>query len=256
MDKFTRWKETFARMYEDGLTYNQICSKLNICLLSAYEWRKKLGLPPRQERVGPVSWMDEKTIQGRSPQEILKKIARPLGLSSGDIKLILVRFGKLRSRGKAQGRSQIELILTAAYLYVRWYPSGKQPVSPHDFLTICRRGGFQISRSALLMHCRLYHDANLFPRDHLKPQQFLERRWNSIKAKRGLSEEVRARALEIMSRSKWGGRTPEAASAGCLYVAARLVSQPITQDELAEEFGITEATLRNVVKSIERDFRI
>jgi len=253
MNKFTKLGGKFAEMYNDGLTYDEICSKLDICLWTALRWRNELGLPSRRRTNGSVSWMDEKKIQGNSPREILEKIAGPLGLSPKDIELILVRFGKLKSRGTSRGRSQIELILTAAYLYVRWDESGKQPVSPYDFLAICWESGFDISRRNLHMHCRLFRDANLFPRSRLNPQQLLVRKWNSIKTKLGISDETKTTALELISKTNWRATTAEAASAASLYKATQLTSQWVTQAQLAQEFGITEATLRNAVKLIERN---
>jgi len=105
------------------------------------------------------------------------------------------------------------------------------------------------------MHCRLYQDVNLFPREHLKPQLLLERKWNSIKTKHGFPEEVKLTALKLLSQAKWGGTTAEAALAGSLYVAAHVTFEGVTQGELAEEFGVTEVTVRNAVNIIRRDLR-
>jgi transcription initiation factor TFIIIB Brf1 subunit/transcription initiation factor TFIIB len=244
-NKFTRLKERFAQMYNDGSTYREISKELGINVLTALGWRKKLNLPPRRQR-GPLSWMDEKKIQGKSPREILERIAAPLGLSTKDIQFILVRFEKLKSKGVVRGRRQIHLILTAAYLYLRWERSGRQPLSPKSFVAACKDKGLQVDRRTLLMYSRLFKDAGLYPWSHLKPNELLERMWNTLKAEYGLPENVKVIALGLMSRFNFTGRSPEVVVAACLYVGARKCSMRITQKDLAERFGITEVSVRNV----------
>jgi transcription initiation factor TFIIIB Brf1 subunit/transcription initiation factor TFIIB len=246
-DKLTGMKRRFIEMYENGTTYREICAELGISILTAHGWRKRLGLPPRRERrAGPLSWMDVRHLQGQSPREILEKVAGPLKLSRKDIEFILVRVEKLKSKGLHRGRSLIHLILAAAYLYVRWEGSGKQPVSPKNFERICHNSGFKLGRRNLLMLSRLFTEAALYPATCLKPQQLLDRMWISLREELHLPEEVKSKADKLIVQFKFVGRSPEVAVAGCLYAA--VVAQGIrsvTQKLLAEMLGVTEVSVRN-----------
>ena len=264
-NKFSALKDRFSRMYQGDQTLREICAELGINLLTAYEWRKRLHLAPRRERrASPASWMDERNIQSRSPREILSSVAEPLGLSPRDIEFILVRFEKLKSKGLHRGRAQIQLILTGAYLYVRWEASHRKPISPKNFLRICTKSKFRLDRRTLLMHCRLFQEAGLYPTAHLKPQELLERMWNSLKQEFDLTDQVKFDALQLISELKLIARTPEVAVAGCLYAAALRCRHlghsvgVVTQKELADSLGITEVSVRNVwnlISSSIPDFR-
>src|SRR5437899_3324032 len=102
------------------------------------------------ERRRNISWMDEKTIKGMSSREFLESFAGSLDLVHTDIEFVLTRFGKLRDIGVVRGRQQTQLILAAAYLYLRWEGSGRQPRSPKSFIAACKKCGVKITRSALL----------------------------------------------------------------------------------------------------------
>ena len=250
-DKFTIHRQKFASMYQDGHSYENICKTLRVSIQTAQDWRRKLGLPPRR-REGPLSWMDERKVQGRSPREILQKIAGPIGLFPKDIELILTRFAKLKDLGYVQGRRQIQLILAAAYLYLRWEGSGRRPKSPKNFLVICKSGGFRMDRSTLQGCARLFKEAGLYPTSHLTPRQLFERLWYHLREEYRLPESVRSIALELMSIQELVGRSPEVVVAACLYLGALEKSIHLRQKELAEEFGITEVSLRNVKKVVDR----
>jgi len=250
-EKFTRFKGKFTEMYHDGLTYAEICAELRINVLTALDWRKKLGLPPRR-RTGPLSWMDEKRIDGKSPREILGKVAKPLGLSPKDIEFILVRFEKLKSKELHRGRSQIRLILALTYSYLRWESSGRKPISPKNFVLICETNDLRINRQTLLRYERLLKQEGLYPATHLKPHELLERMWSSVKDEFSLPERVKATALELMSQFKFTGRSPEVVAATCLYVAApRCGAFSLTQRDLADTFGVTEVSIRNAKNTID-----
>jgi len=244
-------REKFRELYNQGATYDEIAEKLGISFLTAMDWRKKLGLPSR--RSGPVSWMDERRIDGRSPREILKSVSKPLGLTDHDIEFILTRFDKLRSKGIAHGRRLDKLILTAAYMYLRWEGSGKRPVSPGNFVHACWENSFRIVGRELLMLCRLFTDAQLYPAGHLRPQQLLERWWFSLKSEYNLPDEVKAEALRIMEVPRLClGRKPEVAVAGSLYVACERCGTWIGQQDLADIFGISSVAVRLMIKAISK----
>ena len=107
-----------------------------------------------------------------------------------------------------------------------------------------------------MMLCRLYKQAGLFPSTPLKPQPLLEKKWPLIRDKYSLPERIRLKALELMAPSDSAGRMPEVVAAGCVYVAATLhgLSQYVTQKQIAEEFGVTDVSVRNMAKAIRARF--
>src|SRR6266699_4038754 len=124
-----------------------------------------------------LSWMDEKTVKGESPRQRLQRIAAAMGIHPKHIEFVLTRFGKLKDTGTVRGRAQTDLILAAAYDYLRWEGSGLQPKSPKDFIAICKGCGIRITRSRLLMSSRLFKQAGLYPKTHLTVEQLLDKRW-------------------------------------------------------------------------------
>jgi transcription initiation factor TFIIIB Brf1 subunit/transcription initiation factor TFIIB len=70
--------------------------------------------------------------------------------------------------------------------------------------------------------------------------------WPSLKRECELAEEVKTAALELMSQPELMGRSPEVIVAACLYKAAQKGPAYLTQRELADKFGVTEVSIRNV----------
>ena len=253
VSKFNDLKDKFTRLYNSDATYSVISETLGIGTQTIREWRKKLDLPIRQSPE-PVSWMDSKKFaHGMSPNEVVRKVASAFGIFPVEIPLILSRFDKLREMGLTGGRDRSLLILAATYEYLRWKGSGKQPVSPNEFSKVCQDKRFALTRANLLMLSRLYKQAGLFPSTHLKPQPLFEKKWPLIKDKYSLTEHARFKALELMSAGDLTGRTPEVIVAGCIYTAVTVygLSQYITQKEIADEFGVTEVSVRNMAKVIQ-----
>jgi transcription initiation factor TFIIIB Brf1 subunit/transcription initiation factor TFIIB len=252
ISKFSRFENRFRDLYEAGATYSEIAEKLGISILTVNEWRDKLDLP-RRRRQGPLSWMDVRKVAGMSPREILEPLGDDLGFTRNEIPMILIRYDKLKQLGQCQGRNQVHLMLTAAYLYLRWEGSGRQPYSATKFVEVCQSNGYRISRATLLRLSRLFKDAKLFPSVALTPGRFLDRKWNTLKAKHDLPEDVRTIAVQLMLLPNFAlGKSPEAVVSACVYVAALKRGIELNQHDLCAELGTTTISLRNVRRALEK----
>lgn len=251
VDKFSVLSKKFQAMYNQGEPYEEITRELGINVLTIQKWREKLGLPPRRNR-NPRSWMDVRTVKGHTPREILQSVAKPLGITEHDIEFILTRVDKLKTKGFIRGRRYEHIILAAAFMYLRWEGSGRRPVSTTKFVEVCM--DFNLSRSALHQICRLFTNAGLFPKDHLRPETLLERTWRSLQQEHVLPETLKTRILALIQKvcahSKLAGHAPNTSTivAACVYVACVESGHSITQGELDRFFGVTEVSIRNGIK--------
>jgi len=251
VDKFSVLSKRFQAMYQQGKPYEEISKELGINVLTIQKWKARLGLPPRRNR-NPRSWMDVPTVKGRTPREILQLVAKPLGITEHDIEFILVRVNKLKTKGFIRGRRYEHIILAAAFMYLRWGGSGRRPVSTTKFVEVCR--DFNLSRSAIHQISRLFMNAGLFPKEHLRPEMLLERTWKSLQLEHILPDTLKTRILVLIQKmcahSKLVGRSPNASTivAACVYVACVESGHSITQGELDRFFGVTEVSIRNGIK--------
>ena len=248
-DKFSILRRRFQTLFEQGKSYSEIAEELGINVPTVNNWRIRLGIPPRRDRT-PRSWMDFPIASGRTPREILQAVAKPLGITEHDIEFILTRVDKLRITGAAKGRNITHLILASAFKYLQWEGSGRRPVSPKKFVEICK--DFDITRATLLRDSSLFTSVDLFPKEHLKPEMLLERTWRSLQDKYALPETIKTRILtlikDVREHLKYTSRTPNTVAAGCTYVACYESNQRITQGDLEEFFGVTEVTIRSMLK--------
>jgi len=249
VDKFSSLNRRFQAMYREGKSYDEISRELDVNVLTLHKWRVKLGLPPRRVR-DPRSWMDIPIGSGMTPREILQSIGKHLGITDHDIEFILTRVDKLKTAGLIKGRRYEHVILAAAFMYLRWEGSGRRPVSATRFSDLCK--DFGLSRGGLLMLCRLFTATNLYPKERLRPEAFLERTWKSFQEKYSLSDTVKSRILTLMKDPILTGRTPSAVVAACAYIACIESGNRIVQDDLSEFFGVTEVSIRNVVNSLKK----
>ena len=93
------------------------------------------------------------------------------------------------------------------------------------------------------MQARLFKKASLYPVTYLTAEKVVERKWTSLCAKYGLPEEARTTAVQLVSRASRTG-SPHVLAAAATYVAGRRHRVHVTQSDLADEFGITEVSLR------------
>lgn len=250
VDKYHLLSDRFKAMYLKGASYEEMSKELDVYHMTLRDWRKRMGLPPRRDRT-KRSWKDIPIGAGLTPKEILSSIAAEIGITKNDIEFILMRVDKLKSKGLIKGRSFEHVILAAAFLYLRWEGSGRRPVSATRFVDLSE--DFGLSTSELFMTCRLFTSAGLYPRQHLRPESLLERSWKSLQDKYSLPETVKSRILALMKDPELVGKTSSTVVAGCTYVASLESGNWILQDDLAEFFGITQVSLRNILNCLRKN---
>lgn len=244
-------KEKFQKLYDEGQNDYEIAHDLKIDIQTIRNWRTRRGLPQRRNRA-LRSWMDIPLGGGHTPREVLQSIAKPLGITAHDIEFILTRVDKLKTTGVIRGRNYESIILTAAFLYLRWQGSQRRPMSVKKFIEVTG-----ISKSRLLMTSRLFKAANLYPKHLLQPEELLEGTWSSLKQRYAFPDTIKTETLKLIEvcteRAKRVGRTPTQAPivAACVYIVCNVAGIWITQEELADIFGVTTVSIRSIRKMLD-----
>ena len=242
----------FKAMFLKGITYADMAKELDLDQITLHYWRIKMELPPRRVRT-QRSWMDVPIGTGLSSRQILESVASQIGITKNDIEFILIPVEKLKSKGLIKGRRFEHVVLAAAFLYLRSERSGRRPLSAERFAGICKE--YCLTRSVLFTTIRPFMAAGLFPRILIRPQTLLERLWKSLQDKFGLPDAMKDRILELVAEPKIKYKTPSAVLAACTYVACVEASMWITQVEIADFFGVTEVTLRNLTTILRENNR-
>jgi len=209
-----------------------------------------MGGPPAKVEGGPP----ESVATG-----ILSRIARPAGFLSSDIPEILVRYEKVLhdQTTRIYPRTKRNLILAAAYEFLRWNGSGRQPLSPTRFVKVCDQAGFLLTRSQLLMASRRLLDRDAFPRDPLSASRLLESRWPILSSDLALSDDVRDFAQTLISTATLDGRTPETVVAAAVLIAARMVGKKDAGLRyVSSEIGVTEVAVRAALREMQRSLQM
>ena len=248
-DKFEAMKERFVEMYNTGQRYSEITESLGISEQTLYTWRDKLDLPLRRENV-QISWMDEKTLNGSSPRDLLEKIANHAGFFTSDIPQILIRYSKVPGLTRLTNQTKIEVLVATAYEFLRWEDSGRQPVSATQFARICRDARIHVDRSKLLTARSRLIEARLFPSVPLSPIKLLDKKWFVLGPELRLPDRVKDHTRSLMLNLELAGSAPESVVAGCIYLVAGTLGYPVVQTDLAALLGTTEVTIRNVVARV------
>lgn len=210
------------------------------------------------KREGSLHAKGENGAERSGPSGILSKIARPAGLLTSDFPEILARYEKVlqNQTTRLYPRTKRNLILAAAYEYLRWNGSGRQPVSPRKFTKICDQAGFMVTRSQLLMSSRRLMDHEAFPRNLLSASRLLELRWPILSSDLALSDDIRDFALTLLSRTNLDGRTPETVAAAAVVIAARMRGKKdASLRYVSSEVGVTDVAVRATVKEMERQLQ-
>jgi hypothetical protein len=255
LDKFGSLKGRFEQMYNDGSKYAEIMDALGISEETVYVWRDRLGLPHRRE-VENISWMDERSMNGFSPREILRKASQRTGFREVDIPGILMRFDKVPKSKFMPTQSKITLLLATAYEFLRWEHSGRQPMSANDFVKACNDAGLLLGKSKLLMAKRTLIDAHVFPPIPLSPSRLLDKKWYLLGPRLNPPLAVKTLAHSIISNTDLAGRAPESIVGGALAVAAKALSVSLPQESLARMLGTQEISIRQATKRIYAELEV
>jgi len=195
-------------------------------------------------------WWDDKTSIGKTPKQIVKAVGKELLFNENEIEMILIKFASLKEDQKffKVGVSTTTAILVCTYLCANALMFGREPLSPWKFARICGKHHFDITKSILMKHVRKAKVARLFPRGPDCPKlikKYRNRMAYKFHFEDKILDEIQERANKEGTTSKIGGKSPFVAAAGLTYVVARRHNLLVSQNQIANFFGISELSLRN-----------
>jgi transcription initiation factor TFIIIB Brf1 subunit/transcription initiation factor TFIIB len=196
-------------------------------------------------RVAP--WASSKAIiEDKDAITVLESLRETLSLSDGNIEAIIARVDQIISSGAARGRSILFLVLTSSYLFTRYPPASKKPYNAKKFAALCADNGLSVTECDLNRTARFLRKNGLYPLDP-RPQTLFLMYLRHLKADLLVTDQMEKVVNQILQTKKLTGGSPEVAIAGGIYVASIMLGQPFrkTQEELADIFGVTTASIRN-----------
>ncbi len=155
------------------------------------------------------------------------------------------------SKGLTRGRSIESMVAATLYAACRKH---RVPCTLDDIAKAIRLGGTDAKRE-IARNYRLIvrHLEVRIP--VIQPESFVDR----IATALGLPETVIAEAKKIVKMAKeeglTAGKDPSGLAAAAVYLAALMKGQRKTQKEVAQVAGVTEVTVRNRYKEIEKKLR-
>jgi transcription initiation factor TFIIB len=92
------------------------------------------------------------------------------------------------------------------------------------------------------------------------PQIDKEKIVSKLVSQLGLSLKIEKITLDVMKAASEKkilmGKTPLGVAASCIYIACRMMGEPVTQQQIAAKANVTEVTIRNVYKKIAKSLII
>jgi transcription initiation factor TFIIIB Brf1 subunit/transcription initiation factor TFIIB len=182
--------------------------------------------------------------------KILENVAPELGLNDDDIQLILIRVQKLIQMGEARGRNVVALVLAGAYQYLMWPKANKCPLPPRKFLEICEAKGYNLTQRTLYNYSKVFKSKGFF-KDTLSSEEILKRIWFHLRKSFEFNEDIKVHALDIIKSKKISGSNRWGVLAAALYAACKRVGRrDISQESIARWCGVTDVTLRNILRKM------
>jgi transcription initiation factor TFIIB len=153
-------------------------------------------------------------------------------------------YRKALQRGLVRGRSIQGVTAASLYLACR---QTRLPRKLDTFADASNRTPKEVSRCIRLLHNAL----NLaLPIDG--PEKYLPK----IASTLGLPQHLQNRARQLIQTARQHhaieGKSPVSIAAAILYIAARMEDTPVTQLAIAMAAGVTEVTIRNRYKDLDR----
>ena len=195
--------------------------------------------------------------------KIVAKFQEPLRLHEGDAKIILHRFAYLKQKLGSTGPigiSDVKLLLTSVYCYIRTPRYGRKIVGPAKFVHMCNDFEFDFTRKDLWRYQPLYFQYEFYPRTPIiSVTSYFEAAWYDISRGLALPETEKDSVLSLLKeiqKLKGPKRAPGTVVGAAIYLLGRKKGIYLTQDRLAEYFGISEVTLRSAAQAFESCLKV
>jgi len=153
-------------------------------------------------------------------------------------------YRRARDKGLIRGRSVPSIIVASLYAACRLT---RTPRSLNEIVEASTRSLKEVSRCYRLIQRKL--DLTM-PLDD--PRKYVSK----IASQFGLSQKTQNLAIELLQRVNAVrgdvGKAPVGIAAAALYLASIMTDEKITQKKLAEAAGVTDVTIRNRYKGLDR----
>lgn len=193
------------------------------------------------QRMSSVHSSEERNLV-RALKEI-SNLANILNLPSSVSEEASIIYRRVMKMGLARGREIIVLAAASVYAACRIFGV------PRSLRNVARSSGLHVKEVARAYRIIINHlDINVPVEE---PKTYIK----LITSKLNLPTEVEAEAVKILGSVKENGNfvgDPRGIAAGAIYIAAKRLNINVTQRELAAASGVTEVTVRNRFKKIER----
>ena len=139
-------------------------------------------------------------------------------------------------------------ILVCTYLCANALMFGREPLSPWKFAKICKKNHFDMTKSILMKHVRRAKVARLFPRGPDCPKlikMYRNRMAYKFHFEDKILDEIQELANKEGTTSKIVGKSPFVAAAGLTYVVVKRHNLLVSQNQLANFFGVSELSIRH-----------
>lgn len=199
-----------------------------------------------------TTWWDTPSGNGGlTPKQALEKLGRKVGLSQGDIFVVLSFASDARDQKLLAGWSGVDVAVVTAYKFLQADPRKKAP-APLQFSKECDAAGIWMgARQLKALGNRLN---GLFGASTLTADSIIERVWPSLSGAFGLTEDVRRDSLSVLALAKareiTAGKSRFVIAASCIYRACQRLRSGPTQQEIADFIGVNPVSVRNFAKSI------
>ncbi|MCP8310985.1 MAG: transcription initiation factor IIB [Candidatus Methylarchaceae archaeon HK01M] len=174
----------------------------------------------------------------------LDRIADKLNIGDDLVEKAAYIYRKALKKDLVKGRS-ISSMITASI-----YATCRESSTPRTLKDVAKASG--IKRKDLARSYRLI----LRELDLKMPVVDSVKYISKISSKSGISEKTARRAISILQKAKDShistGKNPQGLTAAALYIACTLEGETATQKAIAAAAGVTEVTIRNRCKSLQR----
>lgn len=174
----------------------------------------------------------------------LDRIADKLNVGNDLVERAAYIYRKALKKNLVRGRS-ISSMITASL-----YAACRESSTPRTLKDVAKASGVErkdVARSYRLILREL---------DLKMPVVDSVRYISKIASKAGISEKTARRTIRILQKAKDAhistGKNPQGLTASALYIACTLEGEPVTQKAIASAAGVTEVTIRNRCKSLQR----
>lgn len=172
-------------------------------------------------------------------------IASNLSLPEIAVKEAKVIFNKCMDMGLAVGRDFVSFAYASVYASCNICEIPKTPLEVIAFS--------EINKKKMLRAYRILKDELKLKVEPMDPADLVPR----FASRLHLQEQTMSKALELLQNVKktsiCSGKNPQTIAAACIYLAAKMQGEQVTQRDIANSVGVIEVTIRKRSREIRKE---